>query len=153
MPLPLLLDSGILAQALRPNQQENRLLVVALFRLLDDPRFQVFIPEVIDYELRRKLLHLGNRKHQGLKWAREALLNLDAFVSVGYIPLTTEVMRLAARLWAQTRAQGQSRGTEDSLDVDVILAAQARQAGGCIVTLNEKHFRNIADVFDWRPFA
>jgi predicted nucleic acid-binding protein len=64
--------------------------------------------------------------------------------------LTTEAMRLAARLWAQTRADGELRGPEDSLDADVILAAQARQAGGQVVTTNEKHFRNIAEIFDWR---
>jgi len=61
-------------------------------------------------------------------------------------------MRLAASLWAQTRAEGQLRGSEENLDVDVILAAQARQAGGQIITTNERHFRNIADVFDWRSF-
>jgi predicted nucleic acid-binding protein len=59
-------------------------------------------------------------------------------------------MKLAADLWAQTRADGQLRGSEESLDVDVILAAQAQQAGGQIVTMNERHFRNIADVFDWK---
>ena len=82
----------------------------------------------------------------------EALTNLDELVSVGYIPLTTETMRLAAALWAQTRAEGQLRGPEETLDVDVSLAAQARQAGGQIVTLNERHFRNIAAVFDWNVF-
>jgi predicted nucleic acid-binding protein len=38
------------------------------------------------------------------------------------------------------------------LDVDIILAAQAVQAGGQILTTNEKHFKDIADVFDWRSF-
>jgi hypothetical protein len=38
------------------------------------------------------------------------------------------------------------------LDVDVILTAQAEQAGGQILTTNEKHFRNIAEIFDWRSF-
>jgi len=69
---------------------------------------------------------------------------------MGYIPLTTKSMRLAADIWAQTRANGQLRGPEDDLDVDVILAAQARQAGGYILTTNEKHFRSIAEVFDWK---
>ncbi len=121
-------------------------------RLLEDLRFKVCVPEIVDYELRRKLLHLANHRHQGRKWAQEALTDLDKLVSVGYIPLTTETMRLAATLWAQTRAEGQLRGSEERLDVDVILAAQARQAGGQIVTTNERHFLNIADLFDWRTF-
>src|SRR6185295_2394605 len=109
-------------------------------------------PEIVDYELRRKLLHIGHRRHHGRTWALEALANLDELVSVGYLPLSTETMRLAASLWAQTRAEGQLRGSEENLDVDFILAAQARQAGGQIITTNERHFRNIADVFDWRSF-
>jgi predicted nucleic acid-binding protein len=152
MPLPLLLDSNILAKILRPDLEENKSAAVAILRLQEDPRFQIYVPEIIDYELRRKLLHLGHRPHQARKWAREALADLDELVSVGYVPLTTETMRLAAGIWAQTRAAGQLRGPEDSLDVDVILAAQARQAGGHIITTNEKHFRNIAEVFDWMPF-
>jgi predicted nucleic acid-binding protein len=36
--------------------------------------------------------------------------------------------------------------------VDIILAAQARQIGGHIVTANVKHFRTIAEVFDWTAY-
>ena len=77
---------------------------------------------------------------------------LDRLVLTGYIPITTETMRLAANIWAQTRSKGQSRGPEESLDIDIILAAQARQAGGQIITTNERHFRGVADLFDWRSF-
>lgn len=61
-------------------------------------------------------------------------------------------MRLAASMWAQTRAKGQLRAPEENLDVDVTLAAQARQSGGQVVTENEKHFRKIVDVFDWTAY-
>ena len=149
MPLPLLLDSNILSKVVRPTVEEHKPIATAVRRLLQDGRFKVCVPEIIDYELRRKLLHIGHRRHQGRAWALEALTSLDELVSVGYVPLTTEAMRLAAALWAQTRAEGQLRGSEENLDVDVILAAQAQQAGGQIVTTNERHFRNIADVFDW----
>src|SRR5262249_6922793 len=121
-------------------------------RLFEDVRYQICIPEIADYELRRKLLHLAQHPHQARKWAQEALKDLDLFVSRNYIPITTETMRLAAELWAQTRISGRPRGTEEELDGDVILAAQAQQAGGQIITVNDKHFRDIADVFDWRSF-
>jgi predicted nucleic acid-binding protein len=150
MPLLLLLDNNILSKVLRPELSENRPVADEIFRLQGNPRFRIYVPEIIDYELRRKLLHLGYRQRQTRKWAREALSNLDDWVSTGYIPLTTKALRLAADIWAQTRATGQLRGPEDRLDVDVILAAQARQAGGYILTTNMKHFRNIAQVFDWR---
>jgi predicted nucleic acid-binding protein len=150
MPKLLLLDNNILSKILRPEVQENQPVFDAISRLQGNPQLRIFVPEIVDYELRRKLLHLGYRQRQTRKWAREALFGLDKWVSIGYIPLTTKVMRLAADIWAQTRANGQLRGPEDDLDVDVILAAQARQAGGYILTTNEKHFRNIAHVFDWR---
>ena len=153
MSLLLLLDSNVLGKILRSDLDENKRVSEAIFRLQEDPLFRVCIPEITDYELRRKLLHLGHRRHQASKWAREALIDLDRLISAaGYVPLTTETMRLAARIWAQTRAAGQSRVAEDGLDIDVILAAQARLSGGHIITTNEKHFRNIAEVFDWTPF-
>jgi uncharacterized protein (DUF952 family) len=57
-----------------------------------------------------------------------------------------------SQLWADSRMRGRSRDSEASLDVDVILAAQANQMEAQIVTTNEKHFHGIADVFDWRSF-
>src|SRR5215218_7868969 len=152
MPLLLLLDSGILARVVRPEIEENKPITQAILRLLDDSRFELCVPEITDYELRRKLIHLGHRRHHARTWARDALVLLDELVSAGYVPLTTETMRLAASMWAQTRAVGQLRAPEENLDVDVILAAQARQSGGQVVTENEKHFRKIADVFDWTAY-
>ena len=152
MTLPLLLDSNILGQIVQPTVEENRPVVAVMSRLFRDVRYRVYFPEIIDYELRRKLLHLAEHPHQARKWAKEALTALDRFVSTDYIPITTETMRLAARLWAQTRISGRPTGSEEELDVDVILAAQAQQVGGQIITTNEKHFRGIADVFDWRSF-
>jgi len=152
MPTLLLLDSNILSKLVRPDLDDSQPVVALVDRLLEDSHFAVCVPEIVDYELRRKLLHLARRRHQGRRWAHEALTYLDKLVAVGYIPLTTETMRLAADLWAQTRAGGQLRGSEERLDVDVILAAQARQAGGQIFTTNERHFRNVADVFDWQSY-
>ncbi|HKI03906.1 MAG TPA: PIN domain-containing protein [Thermoanaerobaculia bacterium] len=152
MPLPLLLDSNILSKIVHPVREHDPI-VVTVTRLLQDLRYEIYVPEIVDYELRRKLLHLSQHPHQARRWARESLHYLDKLVAAGYVPLTTETMRLAAWLWADSRARGQSRGPDDSLDVDVILAAQANQAGAQIVTTNEKHFQGIAEVFDWRPFA
>jgi predicted nucleic acid-binding protein len=152
MSLPLLLDTNIRSKIVHPTLNEHEPIVFQIRRLLRDPHFRIYIPEIVDYELRRKLLHLGYRKHQGRKWAREAIANLDELTSLGYLPLTTETMRLAASLWARTRSEGQIRGSEESLDADVILAAQAQQSEGQIVTSNERHFRNLADLFDWRSY-
>src|SRR6185369_13517446 len=118
MPQLLLLDNNVLSKALRPELNENKAVVDAISRLQENFRFRVYVPEIIDYEIRRKLLHLGYRQRQTRKWAREALFRLDKWVSRGYIPLTTKALRLAADIWAETRATGLLRGPEDRLDVD-----------------------------------
>jgi len=56
MPLRLLLDSSILICAIRPEVEENKPIAAAILRLLEDSRFDLCVPEIIDYELRRKLL-------------------------------------------------------------------------------------------------
>src|SRR3954454_9781780 len=83
MPRPLLLDSNILSQIVQPTAEENRPVVTTVVRLLRDTRFRVYVPEIIDYELRRKLLHLAQRPHQARKWAQEALIVLDQLVLTG----------------------------------------------------------------------
>jgi predicted nucleic acid-binding protein len=151
MPLPLLLDSNILGKVVHPERGDEPI-TITVGGLLEDPRFSIYVPEIADYELRRKLLHLSQHPHQARKWARESLRFLDALVARGYVALTTEAMRLAAKLWAESRIRGRSRDEERGLDADVILAAQAREQGAYIVTTNEKHFWEIAPVFDWRPY-
>ena len=149
MPRLLLLDSSVLAKVVRPDLDDNKPVSATIQHLAADSHFEICVPEIIDYELRRKLLHLTQHPHNPRKWAQDALVLLDRWVALSYAALTTETMRLAAQIWAQTRVKGELRSPETSLDIDAILAAQATQTGGAIITTNEKHFRNIADVFDW----
>src|ERR1044071_305060 len=102
MPLTLLLDSNILSRVVRPDIDENQPFIAAVYSLLRDERFELCVPEIIDYEMRRKLLHLGHHRHQRRRWALGALIILDKMVALGYVPLTTNAMRLAAEIWAQT---------------------------------------------------
>jgi predicted nucleic acid-binding protein len=60
-------------------------------------RVQVFVPEIADYELRRKLLHLI-RKGQASRKSVERLEDLGKLLE--YLPLDTETMRRAAALRA-----------------------------------------------------
>lgn len=78
---------------------------------------RVLVPEIVDYELRRELLRLGRRA---------ALVRLDALAqATEYLPITTVAMRRAAELWAQARQQGQPTAGDNTIDADMILAAQA----------------------------
>lgn len=81
------------------------------------------VPEIVDYELRRELLRLGNAG---------AIAHLDGFIIAEpdrYIPLTTAAMKRAAELWARGRQHGVPTAHPHALDIDVILAAQVLNRG------------------------
>ncbi|MEK6262814.1 MAG: nuclease [Planctomycetota bacterium] len=95
------------------------------------------MPEIADYEVRRELLRAN--KVNGL-----ALLD-TLTESLDYLPLTTAVMRRAARLWADARQSGQP--TDNTIDGDVILAAQALSLGVddyVVATTNVGHLSRFA---------
>ena len=78
---------------------------------------KLYIPEVIDYELRRELLRAGKTR---------SVVKLDGLKAVlRYVPITTSAMLRAADLWAMSRRSGIATGDPKKLDIDVILAAQA----------------------------
>jgi predicted nucleic acid-binding protein len=102
----------------------------------------VYLPEIVDYEVRRGLLAAGmTRSVQRLDDLKHALV---------YVPLTTAAMLDAARLWAQARQRGQAVADPKALDGDVILAAQARQVQAVVITENVGHLSVFVDARDWR---
>lgn len=90
-------------------------------RATDRGRTQIILTEVVDYEVRRKLL--ANRD------GAASVRRLDELVRPGgllvYVPIATKSMRTAARLWAEARRGGYPTDDPRALDGDVILAAQA----------------------------
>jgi len=59
MTLILLLDTNILGQLCHPKRKVNKPVVDWLAKIITQPeRFKVYVPAIVDYELRRKLLHL-----------------------------------------------------------------------------------------------
>jgi len=144
----LLLDTGILGKFCHPNQQQNRPVADWLHGLLLSGResIQVFVPEIADYELRRKLLHLIDKRQADAK----SILRLDDLGRLlDYLPLDTETMRCAAELWAAARGKGQSTAGTEAIDGDVILAAQAILIDGTIVTTNRKHLSRFVATKEW----
>jgi predicted nucleic acid-binding protein len=150
MPVTLLLDSTVLGKVVHPDPLTHRLVVDVVAALIFDPDYRVVVPEIIDYEIRRNLLLTAQRQKA---WATDALSLLDEMVSFGYEKLKTETFRLAAQIWADSRLRHQPRAPEAALDIDVILAAQARGANGLVVTENLRHFRDIAELFDLQEYA
>jgi predicted nucleic acid-binding protein len=112
---------------------------------------RLYVPEVIDYELRRELIRAGK-----VASVRE----LDAQKTrYRYTPITTEAMLLAAALWARMRNSGTPTGDPKKLDIDVILAAQALTEGGAlglplanviVATSNVAHLARLVNAEVWQ---
>ena len=143
----ILLDAGPLGLVTNPRatteNHECNLWLQAQLR----QGVRVFVPEIADYEVRRELFRAGKSK---------GLARLNALSqNIGYVPLTTNVMHYAARLWAQARNVGQPTAHDAALDGDVILAAQAHDLNAkghvtIIATTNVKHLNWFVDARLWR---
>jgi predicted nucleic acid-binding protein len=109
---------------------------------------RIVVPEITDYELRRELLRLDKSA------AIARLDRLEAAVPTRYLPLTTNAMRKAAELWADTRKAGIPTAAPKAIDVDVILAAQVLTSGidlaeVILATSNPRHFLRFVPVEEW----
>jgi len=107
---------------------------------------RVYLPEVADYEVRRELVRAGKAA---------GVLRLDRLQQiVDYLPIHTAAMLKAAELWAALRNAGTPTASRESLDVDVILAAQALTSGtpaGSIIvaSVNPSHISRMVACDLW----
>ena len=143
-----MLDTGLLGMVTNPKTSSAICQECKLW--LDDlplKGYEIMLPEIADYELRRELLRVG--KVAGIR-------RLDQLkAAITYHPITTEVMLKAAELWAEARKRGQPTADPKALDGDVILAAQAivvTQEGNEVIvaTTNVKHLSQFVDAREWR---
>jgi hypothetical protein len=82
---PLMLDTGPLAQLVHPRLDPD---LAQWFKAAVAAGLNLVVPEIADYELRRKLLH---------KDLRESLARLDSLeASVTYLAIDTPTLRRAA---------------------------------------------------------
>jgi len=111
---------------------------------------RIYVPEIIDYELRRELVRAG--KAAGLRELD------DLKTRFHYAPITTSAMLLAADLWARLRNSGTPTGDPKKLEIDVILAAQAITEGSAlgltagdvlVVTSNVAHLSRLVTADLW----
>lgn len=113
----VLLDSTTLGVLTNPANRVEPIQCVAWVKNLTRNNILVGIPGIIDYEHRRKLIHLGNQP---------ALSKLDTLGEyLAYLPIENNDLDKAAELWAWARRTGQQTANDERIDIDVILAAQA----------------------------
>ena len=150
----LLLDSAPTGLLSNPTPKPDVVAIQRWFARVQAAGHTVYLPEIIDYELRRELVRA--RKTTGI--ARLDQLATQA----SYLPVTTDALRLAADLWAWSRNSGLATGDPKKLDINVILAAQALTLQAalnltttdiCVVTVNITHLSRFVPADDWLNIA
>jgi len=143
----IVLDTGVLGMATNPNATPEAEAVRRWLEDITDQGDMIIIPDIADYELRRK--YIRNHNLKGLRKLKSLILNTN------YLSLSTPVMRTAAQLWAQTRLQGKPTADDEVLDGDVILAAQVyhldveEDVSVIVATTNVKHLEWFVDARKW----
>jgi predicted nucleic acid-binding protein len=146
----ILLDTGPLGLITHPkasseNEACNRWLGSQIAKGV-----RVLVPGISDYELRRKMLHIGSTK---------GIAKLDALKrTIGFDPITTAVMDQAATFWARARLMGSPTAPDAAIDGDMILSAHAAviESHGhkvIIATTNVKHLNLFADARLWTDIS
>lgn len=149
--MKLLLDTNVLTRLCHPHKDVNLNVNEWLEKILSSEPFTVIIPEIADYELRRGLMHLALKSGQP---TTRSLLRLDLLTEkLEYLPLNTATMRRAAGLWAESKVAGRPTAVDIALDGDVILAAQALEVSGVVVTGNIRHLSRFVESLRWQDVA
>jgi toxin FitB len=143
----ILLDTNPLSQVTHPKTEPK---IQQWLQSLKKEETVIRVPEIADYELRRELLRQGKQK---------SIDRLNKLSQICLIPINSETMKKAAQLWAWVRNQGNPTASNDSLDGDVILAAQAILQlkifdNVTVVTTNLKHISRFESegisIADWQ---
>ena len=143
----ILLDSAPVGLITNPKAMPLAVQCQQWFLSLSQRGYQVILPEIIDYEIRRELLR--SNKLSGIR-------KLEQLKSeIIYLPITTEVMLKAAELWAEARKKGKPTADNKALDGDVILASQAILVANLgheviVATTNKKHLSLFVDAREWQ---
>ena len=150
------IDSGILGKLCNPNRTEETVAVNKwLFSLLAKGVY-VVSSHVCDYEVRRSLV-LESLRKTNIDSIQE-LDDLENYLT--FLPLTDEVMKEAANIWAEARTLGMPTADDRSLDADVIICAQYKlleeeYPGRYIViaTTNVSDLSRFAEAKEWHNIS
>lgn len=123
MKTAIVLDSGPLGLIVQQRDKSNSGRCRDWLKRILASGARVYVPEIINFELRRELIRLGKTG------ALTHLKSFNAAVAGRYLPITSAALDLAAELWAKARRQGKPTADPHALDIDVILAAQVIVAG------------------------
>jgi predicted nucleic acid-binding protein len=106
-----------------------------------------------DYEVRRSLILTSITKNKP-----QDINKLDSLHQmVDFLPVSQDVLKKAAQLWAETRRKGKPTADIKNIDVDIIIGAtcqllQAEYPGQFLVvaTTNVKHISQFVEAKVWQ---
>lgn len=140
----ILLDTSPIGLLCAPPNKTHAVDCINWLASLLFANFRVIVPEIADYEIRRELLRAKKST---------SLTRLDQLIRITeFLPINTEAMRRAADIWAIARQTGQPTASNDSIDADDILIAQAETLGipdVVIATSNVGHLTRFAKAELW----
>lgn len=140
----VLLDAGPLGLLCAPPNRGNGAACAQWLAGLISAGVRVVVPEIADYEVRRELLRANKTA---------SVTRLDSLTTIAeYLPITTDVMRRAAEVWAMARQTGQPTAGDNTIDADMILIAQAETLGDpnvVIATTNVGHLARFTPADVW----
>jgi hypothetical protein len=155
------LDSNILGKIAKPDRgfetavDESSRCKRLVDRLLSRGH-RVVTSDICDYEVRRGLL--SDRKRTGNMPL--GIIELDRLIEDGlieFLPVSREVLTLAADLWANADTEGRTTRDKKNIDVDIIISAQCQilQADNLgqqviIATTNVKHLSRFCEAVNWQ---
>ncbi|OCQ99599.1 nucleic acid-binding protein [Nostoc sp. MBR 210] len=147
------LDTGVLGLLSSPSNKGDAIKCKEWFYRLLARGIYVITSDICEYEVRRSLIlaSLINKTVKGIE-------NLDELQQViDFFPLTKDVMKKAAVLWAEARSQGIPTADEKNIDADIIIAAQwqllTEEFPGryiVIATTNCKHLQRFTEAKSWQ---
>jgi hypothetical protein len=148
----VLLDSGPVGLLTHPKAELPQARACTLWvRSLAMAGAKVLVPGIIDYEIRRELARIRSTS---------SLTRLDALrLTLGFDPVDTAVLTLAAQLWAAARQKGVQTAHNQHLDIDMILISHALLMKErffddklVVATTNVQHLGRFVDAREWGSF-
>ena len=142
----IILDSGILSALTRKPATADLLDLHKWYQDCKNASHRFLVPEIADYEVRRELIR-ANKVH--------SIQRLDSFIAGIEIPITSKALKYAAELWANARNQRIATASYETLDADVILAAQVITSGESmadiiVATTNVRHLGRYVRADNWQ---
>ena len=140
----MILDSGVLSLLTSPIQDVSQLdeneisQCTKWFDTLLARGVLVVTSEISDYEVRRELIRIKS----------EGLPKLDSLrEKIHFQPVTTDILKKAAELWAVTRQNHIKTADDKNIDADMIITAQwsllSEEFPGRAVLIATKNLRHL----------